>query len=324
MKKNWILYPMCIGLTGLLLSGCSAPSAADEKSEEERFHAPVSQTGRYEDEAAQMLPGYRYSLAGSHEVDGRQGIAWENGSYYVSGSTTLSRYDSEWNLTASAEDPFSAFEVEVNHIGDIDVYQDEIYAGVEYFMDGEAKNIQIAVYDAETLEMSRSWLFSEESGQTEVSGIAVDPDHDSVWMCSWADGESGRYLYRYDLNDGSYLGKYHLQAPPQWIQGVAYYDGWLYLTADDGTADLGEPDHVYRCRVDLSRTSFPVILERTLDDVALQGEIEGLTFDKEENRMLVSYNRGARIVLGMPRGFYVGYEKELHEIFVYEMQELQH
>ena len=52
--------------------------------------------------------GTGYSLESSHEVDGRQGIAWENGS----------------------------FDAEVNHIGDVDVYKGEIYAGVEYFMDG--------------------------------------------------------------------------------------------------------------------------------------------------------------------------------------------
>ena len=41
--------------------------------------------------AADSAPAaYTYTLESSHEVDGRQGIAWENGLYYVSGSTTLS------------------------------------------------------------------------------------------------------------------------------------------------------------------------------------------------------------------------------------------
>ena len=45
------------------------------------------------------------------------------------------------------------------------------------------------------------------SGQTEVSGITVDPDHGYMWMCSWAEDESGSYLYKYDLESGEYLGK---------------------------------------------------------------------------------------------------------------------
>ena len=279
---------------------------------------PVTVPGRPEAEAAQPL--HAYALNAAHAVDGRQGIAWEGGSRYVSGSTTLSRYDGDWNLTATATEPFAGFADEVNHIGDIDVYDGEVYAGVEYFMDGEAKNIQIAVYDAGTLELARTYAFDAASGQTEVSGIAVDPDSGSIWLCSWADGESGRYLYRYDLESGAYLGKHHLQPVPQWIQGIAYDDGCLFMTADDGTADLGEPDHVYRCRVDVARTAWPVALERTLDDVTLQGEVEGISFDRDTNHMLVSYNRGAQIVLGMPKGFYQGYDSEIHEIYEYERE----
>jgi len=292
-------------------------NAAATKRTAENAWPPVPVTVPGRPEAEDLSPLRAYSLNGSHAVDGRQGIAWEDGGYWVSGSTTLSRYDGEWNLVAAAADPFAGFADEVNHIGDIDVYNGEIYAGVEYFMDGEAGNIQIAVYDAERLDLTRTYAFEAESGQTEVSGIAVDPDSGSIWLCSWADGESGRYLYRYDLETGAYLGKHHLQPVPQWIQGIAYRDGWIYMTADDGTADLGEPDHVYRCRVDVSRTAWPVMTERTLDDVTLQGEVEGISFDRESESMLVSYNRGAQIVLGMPKGFYQGYDREIHEVFEY-------
>jgi len=280
--------------------------------------APVTVYGRPEEEG--LVPGYRYALLASHEVDGRQGIAWEDGAYWVSGSTTLSRYDEAWNLVLTNTAPFEGIQDQVNHIGDIDVYQGEIYAGVEYFMDGEASSIQIVVYSAETLEYKRSYPFDASSGQTEVAGIAVDPDHGIIWMCSWGDGETGRYLYKYNLQDGSYLGKMHLQCPPQWLQGVAYYDGFLYLTADDGTADLGEADHVYRCKADPEKSNATVVLERTLDDVTMQGEIEGLSFDRTNGQLLISYNRGAQVVLGMPLGFYEGYEKEIHEIFIYSME----
>ncbi len=260
----------------------------------------------------------RYTLLSSHEVAGRQGVACENGCYYVSGSTTLTKYDKNWKVLLENTDPFSAgFENEVNHIGDIDVYHGEIYCGVELFLDGEAKNIQIAVYDAETLTLRRAFPFSPQSGQTECSGIAVNPDNGTVWMCSWADGDSGRYLYKYDLHTGAYLGKVHLHAVPQWIQGVVYRDGAYYITADDGDADLDEPDHIYKAVIEDGATHCKVTEEKTLDDVTKQGEIEGLTFD-DSGHLLVLYNRGARIVLGMPVGFYEGYGREIHEVFVYQ------
>ena len=262
-----------------------------------------------------------YNLLSSHEVAGRPGIAYENGCYYVSGSTTLTKYDKDWNVLLENKDPFSiGYEKQVNHIGDIDVHQNEIYCGVELFLDGVAKNIQIAIYDAETLTLKRTFPFAPDSGQTECSGIAVNPDNNTVWMCSWADGASGRYLYKYDLATGAYLGKVHLHAVPQWIQGVAYHNGAYYMTADDGDADFDEPDHIYKAVIQDGATHCKVTEEKELDDVIKQGEIEGLSFDTDNNRLLVLYNRGARIILGMPSGFYDGYDHEIHEVFEYEIK----
>jgi hypothetical protein len=101
---------------------------------------------------------------------------------------------------------------------------------------------------------------------------------------------------------------------------VAYKDGFLYITSDDGDADDDAPDHVYKCRADVSLDEFEVSLEKTLDDVTRQGEIEGISFDRDNDQMLISYNRGARIVKGMPKGFYDGYDEEIHEVFVYSIQ----
>ena len=52
----------------------------------------------------------------------------------------------------------------------------------------------------------------------------------------------------------------------------------------------------------------------------MQGEIEGLAFDKTGGEMLLLYNRGARIILGMPSGFYPGYDREISEVFTYKMK----
>ena len=264
-------------------------------------------------------PVNSYELIDSVEVYGRQGVCCEGGYYWVSGSASLAKYDADWNLVAKNDEPFVGYERQVNHIGDIDVYEGELYIGAEYFMDGVGSDIQIAVYDADTLELKRSFPFEEASGQLECSGIAVDPDTRSVWMCSWVGEESGRYLYRYSLDDGSYLGKVELCEPPLWVQGIAYHDGALYMTADDGDAELDEADHLYRARIEDGASSCTVTLERSFDDVIRQGEIEGLNFDEENGRLLVLYNRGARIILGMPSGFYEGYDHEISEVFTYEI-----
>ena len=137
-------------------------------------------------------------------------------------------------------------------------------------------------------------------------------------MTSWVGEESGRYLYEYNLDSGKYLRKVHLQAVPQWLQGIHYWKGNLFVTADDGTADLDEPDNLYR--VDVSDKSYAhVVREKVFTDVKRQGEIEGSAVDPKTGELLVLFNRGTRIVLGMPKGFYPGYDREISEVYRYKM-----
>ena len=261
-----------------------------------------------------------YSRSAVHQVKGRQGICTDGNYYWVSGSTTLTKYDKDWNVLKENTNPFKGYELEVNHIGDIDVYNNELYLGVEYFVDGIGKNIQVAVYDGDTLELKRVFKFNSKTGQLECSGIAVDSEHGYVYMVSWIDDESSNYIYKYDLNSEKYLGKILMDQSPKWIQGIAYNNNYLYVTADDGDADKDEPDNMYKIEINKKGTEGTVTLEKTFDDVIKQGEIEGLSFNPKNNKFLLLYNRGAKIVKGMPKGFYEGYTEEIHEVFVYDIK----
>lgn len=297
--KRWIMYAFVLMGFGIFGYGV-------------RIAAATPVTG-----PAVPGPQYDYRLKSVMKVDGRQGVACDGQYIYVSGSTALYKYDMSGKLVLKNEKPFEGYSIPSNHIGDIDVYRGELYISAENFMDGVGKDIQIAIHDAETLKLKRTFAFEPKSGQEEVSGITVDPAKGTVWMCSWVGGESGRYLYEYDLN-GKYLRKVHLQPVPQWVQGVFYVNGALFVTADDGTADDNEADHIYRVDVS-SASNAPVILEKTLDEAIRQGEIEGLCVDPSNGDLLVLMNRGARIVLGMGKGFYPGYDKEISEIYRYAM-----
>ena len=95
---------------------------------------------------AQSL-GWEYRLKRIVPVEGRQGIAADSNYYYVSGSTALYKYDKQGRLVAENEHPFEGLPLEANHLGDIDVWNGELYAGIETFEDGKGENIQVAVYD---------------------------------------------------------------------------------------------------------------------------------------------------------------------------------
>ena len=116
------------------------------------------------------------------EVKGRQGVASDGNYYYVSGSKALYKYDKNGKLLLANETPFDGYPIPANHIGGIDVFNGEIFVSAENFMDGVGKDIQIAIHDAETLKLKRSFSFEPSSGQQEVSGICVDTDKRTVWM----------------------------------------------------------------------------------------------------------------------------------------------
>ncbi len=277
------------------------------------------------DGSSKAGPGaaFAYNFVGTFEVKGRQGIATDGKVYYVSGSKGLYKYEKSGNLIASNESPFDGYPTAANHIGGIDVFNGEIFVGAEHFMDGVGKDIQIGVHDADTLKLKRAFKFEPASGQLEVSAICVDTDKRVIWMTSWVGEESGRYIYAYSLDSGTYLRKVHLQPPPQWLQGIHYLKGKLYVTADDGTADLGEPDNLYR--IDVTDKSYALVThELAFTDVKRvgdinQGEIEGSAVDQTTGELLVLINRGSHIVLGMPIGFYPGYDREISEVYRYKM-----
>jgi hypothetical protein len=248
------------------------------------------------------------------DVAGRQGVATDGQRYYVSGSTALYVYSKDGELINANEDPFADLEKTANHIGDISVHGGELFAGIEWFEDGRGRDIQIAIYDAETLSFKRSILWEPDSGQLDVSSLTVDAEDALVWMTDWV---NGAYVYRYDLASDSYAGKLHLRAVPQWQQGIAAFDGSLYITADDGDAEDGEVDNLWKVSAEPQATAAYVTHEMAFDSFRDVGEIEGIAFDREAGEMLVLANRGKRIVLGMPKGLYPGYDREIHEIYVY-------
>jgi hypothetical protein len=51
----------------------------------------------------------------------------------------------------------------------------------------------------------------------------------------------------------------------------------------------------------------------------MMGEIERLDFNGATNQMIVLSNRGMRIVLGMPTGYYPGYTSKIHDLYVFNI-----
>lgn len=297
--------------------------------------------------------GEEYRLKKVIPVKGRQGIAIDENFYYVSNTKALYKYDKEGNLLMSNDQPFQNPE-EANHFGDIDIYNGEIYCGLEKFEYGRGYNIAISIYDAETLEWKRDLPWVPESGQVEVSGIAVDRNKNMVWLSDWVDS---RYIYCYNLETGQYYTKMQCQPTPYWAQGVFIADGKMLITADDGESMYHIPDNIYVIDIAsvpftglkegtevVKETPFSVKLDddgnpvmrtglipagaqqgrvelfREMNDFRRTGEIEGLSIDPTNDDLVVLNNRGTKIILGMSQGPYEdeGYTEEIRELYIYE------
>jgi hypothetical protein len=66
-----------------------------------------------------------------------------------------------------------------------------------------------------------------------------------------------------------------------------------------------------------AESSAVVSHEIELQNLRRAGEIEGVAWDEHADELLVLSNRGARILQGMPIGYYPGYDREVHEVYVF-------
>ena len=80
------------------------------------------------------------------------------------------------------------------------------------------------------------------------------------------------------------------------------------------------PIIIYRVEISDKNNKARVVLEKTLNDIRDVGEVEGLNVNPKTKQLLVHANRGKQIVLGMPKGFYPGYDREISEIYFYDYE----
>lgn len=312
--------------------------------------------------------GTEYRLKKVVEVPGRQGIAADKDFFYVSDTRGLYKFDHNWNLVqkrVQTKDKNGKFKDPLfnnpdpakggaNHFGDIDVFDGKIYTGNEYFNLGRGVNISVDIYDANTLQYVESIPWRPESGQVEVSGVAVDRERNLVWLSDWVDS---RYVYAYSLETKQYYTKVQCRPEPYWCQGIFIVDGTMLLAADDGESTYHIADNVYKMDITgapytgLVQGTEPVkdtpwsvktdkdgkVVKRTgeiaggamggrvelfreMTDFRRAGEIEGLCIDPVTDDLLVLNNRGTQIILGMSQGPFKneGYTKEIHEVYIYE------
>ncbi|AGB82533.1 hypothetical protein D781_2264 [Serratia sp. FGI94] len=261
-----------------------------------------------------------YILKKSFQVIGRQGITTDGEHYFVSGTTSIEKYDKNGKMLLANNTPFDQQSELLNHFGDLSSNNGLLYLGAEFFKDGEARNLNISIYDANTLKFIKNIPLDTTSGQKEISAITVDNDNQSFWTTAWGDDESSHYVYQYAISDGRFIQRIKLSPTLSFIQGISYDKGNLFITTDDGQADKKEPDSLYRVNIKqaLNQTGDNAVLQHKFTEFTDSGEIEGVNVLNDE--LLVLNNRGMHIEKGMPIRPYPGYKKEISEVYIYDIR----
>ena len=193
-----------------------------------------------------------------------QGIARVDGGWIVSGTNSpvpgtdvLARLDDQLNVLATQPlaIPLSFRLQGYNHIGDIDVVGNVLYAPFEQ-SSYELGHQVTARYDASTL----AFVDAVELAQHENSFVAVDPTTMTAYSMDRFDGDA---LLRYDVNDGwRALAPRPLTMTLQHTQGAAVADGAVWISTSDAT------NGVYR--VDLATGDTTSV--GTLGHIGAEGE----------------------------------------------------
>ncbi|QHA89455.1 YncE family protein [Serratia rhizosphaerae] len=264
--------------------------------------------------------GSKYVLKKTFTVNGRQGITTDGDYYFVSGTKSIEKYDKEGNMVLANDKPFSSQGGGLNHFGDLSSSGGLLYLGAELFEDGKARNLNISVYDADSLKFIKNIPLDAASAQNEISAVSVDKDSKTFWASSWGDDESSGYVYQYSMDDGHFIQRLKLLPKLKFIQGIDYVDGNLFITTDDGLADKKESDSLYKVNIKqaLSQSGENSELQYKFTDFADFGEIEGVNVLNGE--LLVLNNRGMQIEKGIPKNPYPGYKKEISEIYIYDVK----
>lgn len=196
-----------------------------------------------------------------------QGMTCDGENFYFSSKTTLVKTKKDAKTYISTN--FNAIPEElsknygIKHIGGISYYDGKIYAGLE---DSKVWNNPIvAVYDANSLELSEFYLMDNETFTRGMPWVTVDGESGYLYCADHS--KTPTKLLVYDVNDNmNFIKEIELSESVPSIQGGEFFEGTLYCATNDETAAI--------YKIDVSNGTVSKLLDRNL----VGGEGEGMTF----------------------------------------------
>jgi hypothetical protein len=179
--------------------------------------------------------------------------------------------DSNWNIVTSNLSPFEGLTPGIDHLGDGEYYNGKIYLPAESYGFAGTCTFRfqtLAVYSATETELPLTDSRNISTEGHEVSGVAVVPPQNALYVSSFCDGSK---LWIYDIDSLTLTGTLSLSQNVPYIQGVSYNSATnsLFITADN-SSPFEQGGEIYQ--VSLTGTVTPVYT------VTLPSEVEGLDY----------------------------------------------
>ncbi|MGZ4816645.1 MAG: YncE family protein [Terriglobales bacterium] len=182
-------------------------------------------------------------------MDAHQGYATDGKVHFLFGSKQVEKRanDGTWSVLAANSKVFvgtGGFD----HLGDGDYYDGKLYVVAEYYKScSEFSNPAIFVFDADTLKRLSVHKLAENQ---EVSGVAVDPGSQELWVSSFCDSSQ---VWVYDLTTMLLKRTVPLQPSLLHIQGIALGPDAFYLSKQEGSiwrmSRTGQTEGVYSTNI---------------------------------------------------------------------------
>jgi len=213
--------------------------------------------------------------ASSPQVGVYQGWATDGTYIYSIDTASFNKLnnDETWSIVTSNTSPFAGLTPGITHLGDGEYYNGNLYIPAEnwaYAGNCTYRYQTIAVYDTTASGLPLVTSNDISADGHEVSGIAVVPSQNALYISSFCDGSK---LWIYDLSTLTLTGTLPLSENIESIQGISYNapTNSFFMTADAfNPAGQQYGGEVYQ--VSLTGTVTPVFV------VPGPGELEGLDF----------------------------------------------
>lgn len=165
----------------------------------------------------------------SPAVNVHQGVTFDGTYFYVIDTNAIHKYDTSWVLQTSNTDPIGDTGLPtVNHLGDACVSGGQLIIPLEYWGGSSSSDEHIVVFNTSDLSFVVAYDISAQSH--EASSCDISPVDGYLYVTDYLDGTK---LYIYDPSSSySYVGSLTLSSTIQELQGITFFDGYIYLTSD--------------------------------------------------------------------------------------------